>query len=942
MSSYLSRPYQEGRPSPLPNVDIVRSNVRELQTKYDQNQAIIESTIAKFDMIKLLRPEENEYLAGRLIEAQSAIDAYSQSNGDLSRNTTRDTMLSAFKGIYKDPIILNAIEQKTKYDNLNAEVAKRKEKNDGSYSDVNYQYSIYKGGVQDYMQGKTKKLGDLSYTPQANPQKELKDIADNIEKYDTEIEKTWTEDGYIYTQKGKVMSPDKLKAIAESFLTDGAKKQLTINGWASIHQGTTEEERMMNTKTSFEGFKTRTLENEREKVLLAEGQATKTGSETDKKNADIARENYSNLEKGLDDILKNGSAEQMYGTVYRESTLNNFANTFKYNTVGITDIKGDTTYMAKVKMNYDMQRDAIKDSQWQMDYNLKLRKEGLTTDENGNLVGDGSAFQTKADFGAEVPEAGNVQQQAFEEIDGLDKTITQKTTALFNTLDETTQQAIDLEVKNSNGTKTREDVLIEYSQGGKISHADANMLNTLIVDRYTKQEEYQKYKSEAEKEAEVDLDTPQMLKRLHDNPNIKIMWKGNVQSAKKVLQDNGIIDVNGNQRLNLKDNRKVFDSVKKSILADKALSATQVFDYKNYLTKLAESFGENINNILVKGETEYRQGTSIGAYSGSAFTPETLKPNSKTAQFLAAHKKGGAYNKAGIFSADDSFDDIPEVNSYFRKVSPQEIDLKIGQKIMANTKTGFGKVTTVKPGTPEYEDIAQQAGFEIKGTLPIELKKVPNQPNMIAITLGAGSSTKIKPTGIPNNQVLRIEDLSPRVLSQVNLYNTKPMLTLKNFPPVKQLATFSDIEGDKLAGFANVHFGGMNSANVAQASLVTKNGATSFYFNRYQEQLGTEDKPTPLGVAIKGIINSPDTYVEASRTDNADGVFIMPKIVKGDTTVFVNTPTIEGGLITEKNTDIAYKKMKFTPQTYINEYLVAVLNSKNQNQIDKLIKLYGE
>ena len=942
MSSFLSQSYQPGNPLELPNVDIVRSNVKELQTKYDSNKAIIDQTLAKFQMMKLARPQDDEYAAAKLMEAQSAIDAYSQSNGDLSRNTTRDTMLSAFKSIYQDPIILNSFEQKAKLDTLNTEVAKRKEKGDGSYSDQNYSYSLYKGGVQDYMDGKTKKLGDLSYVPQANPQKELKDIADNIEKYDTEIEKTWTDNGYIYTQKGKVMSADKLKAIAESFLTDGAKKQLVVNGWASIHQGTTEEERMNNTKKSFSGFMTRSLEAEKQNVILAEGQATKTGSDADKKNAEIARENYSNLEKGLNDILTNGSAEQMYGTVYRESTLNNFANIFKYNTVDITDIKGDTTHMAKVKMEYDMQRDAVKDSQWQMDYNLKLRKEGLTTDENGNLVGDGSAFQTKADFGAVVPEAGNVQKQAFEEIDGLDKTITQKANALYNTLDGKTQEAINLEVKNSNGAKTKEDVLIEYSQGGKISHADANMLNTLIVDRYSKQEEYQKYKTEAEKEAEVDLDTPQMVERLYNNPNIKIMWKGTIQSAKKVLEDTGIVDSNGNKRLNLKENREVFDSVKRSILADKALSSTQVFDYKNYLTKLAESLGENINNILVKGVPEYRQGTSIGAYSGSQFTPETLKPNSKTAKFLEIHKKGGAYNRDGIFSSDDSFDDIPEVDAYFRKVSPQEIDIKIGQKIMANSTTGFGKITTVRPGTPEYIDIAQQAGYDIKGTLPIELKKVPNQPNLVTISLGAGSSRKIEPKDVANMPQLRIEDLSPRVLSQVNLYDSKPMLTLKNFPPIKQSATFSDMEGTKLAGFANVHFGGMNSANINQANMVTKNGATSFYFNRYQEQLGTEDKPTQLGRAIKNMINSTDTYVEAEKTDNEDGIFIMPKIVKGDTTVFINSPTIEGGLITEKNTDIAYKKMKFTPQTYINEYLVAVLSSKNQNQIDKLVKLYGQ
>jgi len=248
MSSYLSRPYQEGRPSPLPNVDIVRSNVRELQTKYDQNQAIIESTIAKFDMIKLLRPEENEYLAGRLIEAQSAIDAYSQSNGDLSRNTTRDTMLSAFKGIYKDPIILNAIEQKTKFDNLNAEVAKIKEKGDGSYSDVNYQYSIYKGGVQDYMQGKTKKLGDLSYVPYVDLTEEhlkkLKTIKDikgkrviETPEYDINGQPT----GRLISKSIDGLTPTEIQNYFGGIITSQELNQMKINGWAKYAQPETKD-----------------------------------------------------------------------------------------------------------------------------------------------------------------------------------------------------------------------------------------------------------------------------------------------------------------------------------------------------------------------------------------------------------------------------------------------------------------------------------------------------------------------------------------------------------------------------------------------------------------------------------------------------------------------------------------------------------------------------
>ena len=937
MASYQSLSAQFNPVQPPMDVDFMGKVLMAKEGQTNANIAQIDETLGQLKIQEnmLIGDQRKARFANNV---QTLLDEVNKSgklnlqSGDFTRRM-KNYVTTAL-----DDYTLDHIAKANNIRAFQADVAEKKKKGDGSYNDVNYAYSAYKGGLQEYVNEQTDELGNLSYVPNVSWQKELKDLSENIEKYDTEIKKTWTENGYIYTREGKVMSADKLKNIAQTFLTDGAKKQMTVDGWASIHQGNTEEERVSNTKTAFNDFKIRTLDAEKENVLLAKAEAAKTGSETDKKNAEIAQENYDNLEKGLNNIYENGSAEQMYGTIYKESTLNSFANTFKYNTVDITDIKGDTTYMAKVKMDYDMQRDAVKDAQWKADYDLK------SIEVNGGAQG---TFQTKADFGAEVPEAGNVQQKAFEEIDGLDNVINSKVNELYNTLDEDTQKAIDLEVKNSKGLKNKEDVLIEYAQGGKISHADADALNTLIVDRFSKQEEYQKYKKEAEKEAEASLDTPQLVERLYNNPNIKIMWKGNdgkerMYSAKEVLVNNGIVDSQGKKLKNLKDNKAVFEGIKKSMLADKALSAKQVYDYKNYISQLANSLGENIKDIIVKGETQYTQGSGMGQYMGAIATSETLNPNSKTAKFIAEHKKRGGYNRAGIFSEDDSFDDIPEADSYFQKTDPSKINLRIGEKIMANAKTSFGLVTTVRPGTPEYADIAQQVGFDLKGNLPIELKKIPDQPNMISVSLGAGSATKIKPTEIPNEQKLRIEDLSQRVLSQVNLYNTKPKITLENFPPVKQKATYSDMKGVTLAGFAKQYYGGTDKNSVYLASLTTKEGASNFYFSQFADKLGTEDKPTLLGKTIKNIINSPDTYVEAQKTINADGIFILPVIVKGDTTVFTPNPTTEEGLINENNTDIAYKNMKFNPQKYVNEYLISVLKSNNQNQIDKLTKIYGE
>lgn len=237
MSSYLSQPYQAGQTPKYTDISIIDNTLSTLQNRYTQNKAIIDQTLAKFEMMKLARPQDDEYAAAKLMEAQSAIDAYSKSNGDLSRNTTRDTMLSAFKSIYQDPIILNSLEQKSKLDKLNAEVAKRKEKGDGSYSDMNYQYSLYKGGVQDYMEGKTKKLGDLSYSPYVDYKKTSMEKALKLKelKGDQEIEVPDTNNpGYMIKTKVSGLTAEEVVNYFPDLLDGNERQQMIIDGWSQL------------------------------------------------------------------------------------------------------------------------------------------------------------------------------------------------------------------------------------------------------------------------------------------------------------------------------------------------------------------------------------------------------------------------------------------------------------------------------------------------------------------------------------------------------------------------------------------------------------------------------------------------------------------------------------------------------------------------------------
>ena len=836
----------------------------------------------------------------------------------------------------KDPIVQGILVSKANVDNLQAEYKKIVEKDPSKANEVNLNYALYKGGYNDYMQGRVKKVGSMSYTPNIEYRKELKDIAENIEKFDTEIEKTWVDgQGYIYTQKGKRITEDRIRNIAESFLTDGAKKQMVIDGWGSIHQGNTEEERMANTVKAFEQYKVNKLSSEKELLATYRGQANKTGSEVDKENLRLANENYNNIEKGLNNIGQSGSAEQMYGTIYKSSTLDNFSKTFAYNTVDITDIKSDTTYMSKVRMSFDAEQDRIKNAMAEKKYQLDVKKAGMKTDANGNLVSEISPFITKSGMDNEVEKAGNVQKEAFQEISGLNEVIKAQEDSVFNSLSTEVQADIDREVKNSKGLKSRADVLVEYHQGGLVTGEEADTLNSLINDRYAKQEVYNRYAKEVDAIAEKKLDSPDLYKELYDNPNIKIMWKGNdgkerLYPAKDVLVNSGLVNKNGEK---IKSSKQVTDAIKKSMLADKFLSDSgnaQLITKNTNLINLARLNNENINDVVISSQDK--------RHSGRGYQSNEINPNTITGQYILKHSKGKGFDSS---IKTDSFDDINTANAYFKEVDAEERNRKIGERLMKDKTVTFGKIVMVQPGTLEYTQIATQAGFNIKDTKPIEIRKIPNQPDMVAITVGEGSSKKIEPSDVPNEQKLRISELNPNVLSQINLYNTKAKLNVNNFPPMAQNASYTDKVGTAVSSVAQTFYGGNTRDIVERAKLTTKTGAENFYFNRYEELLGTSENPTKIGRAVKNMINSTDNVVETQKTKEGGYTYILPVLKKGNKTVFVPDPVAEN-LITNENADITQRNIKFIPQDYFNNYVLEVLESQNKNEIDKFIKIYGQ
>lgn len=236
MSSYLSTPYEMSVPQESVNVQLVGTVLNKLQNKYDTNKALIDQTLEKYKSLRGISDADNEYIAARVAQAESAVKNFAQTNGDLSRSSNRDSMMSAMRGVYEDPLVKNAVQQRVKLENYETEVARLKDKNDGRYSDVNYQYGLYKAGLQDYKEGKTKGLGSLNYSNNIDISKTYLEKLETVKKLKGERSVEYlSKDGTTkYTRQIKGMTDSEIRKYVGTLMTAEENHQLKINGWAKF------------------------------------------------------------------------------------------------------------------------------------------------------------------------------------------------------------------------------------------------------------------------------------------------------------------------------------------------------------------------------------------------------------------------------------------------------------------------------------------------------------------------------------------------------------------------------------------------------------------------------------------------------------------------------------------------------------------------------------
>ena len=235
MSSYLSSEYKISQPQESVNTQLVGNVLKSLNDKYTYNKSIVDQTLAKYKSLRGLREQDNQYIASKIKEAESAMDNYGQNNGNLAFSSVKDTMLSALSNVYEDPFIKNAVMQKAKVDQYDMQVDEtRKGKNGDKYNSANYQYGKYKAGVNDYLAGKTDTIGNLEYIEYVDKSKVALDVVKQLKDLRGKqvIE---TVDPYDPTKKIKKtidgLTADEIFRYMPGLLPNTVDRQMEVDAW---------------------------------------------------------------------------------------------------------------------------------------------------------------------------------------------------------------------------------------------------------------------------------------------------------------------------------------------------------------------------------------------------------------------------------------------------------------------------------------------------------------------------------------------------------------------------------------------------------------------------------------------------------------------------------------------------------------------------------------
>jgi hypothetical protein len=395
LSNYLSKTYIAQPPISYVDLGVVEKTLNTLEGKYNANNAAIQQALLTYNTkLKGLRDSDNEYIAGRLKEVTSVIDNYSQKNGNLAYSYNKDSILSAVTSLMDDPIVQDAVAStanKAAYDTQYQQILKKDPKLANS---ANYEYGQFAGGYQDYMQGKSKKLGAMQYTPYTDLTEEnlkkLKTIKEIKGKRFVEYPDP-TNPGQIITKEIDGLEDWEINKYLGSTMTSQELGQMRINSWAKFGGNNIEANRssIVSQYDDYKNQKNTYYTNQKE---LNDAIANNSSMPDDKR-AEATRRSKE-LTESINDLKAMDASvldtTTVASTLERASYLNGISQLAGAEWSSGT--KKDEVYFENQKLDLDKQKFELEKQKLDLEQFKALKEAGV--DAQGNPITTGVVSQT--------------------------------------------------------------------------------------------------------------------------------------------------------------------------------------------------------------------------------------------------------------------------------------------------------------------------------------------------------------------------------------------------------------------------------------------------------------------------------------------------------------------------------------------------------------------
>jgi len=627
-----------------------------MEGRYNQNKAQIQQVLDAYGSIDLLRDEDKQYLAGKLNDITNEINQ--SGNRNLAKSYVAQNIFSKVKTVAQDAVVLDAMESTSKYNNFVKQVQETKEKKPELYNDANYNFALYEGGFNDYMQGKTNKVGTLNYTPFKDVQKKLNDEIYKIEQLSKEQTIQYIDnEGYIKEVKKQMLTPDEVRQIAASNLNNDDFKQIEINGWVNTggYQDTSivdSAKAYVKEKVDYNSAKALSIQ-----ALIDNGGLDKD-TEASYKNQVQA---YTNQVKELERYGNSlSSVKQAASYVEKERTVENAVKTFGGLHVQSTSWKKNDVFWEQ--RNYELKQAELK---YQIEKDAKAEK--VKQAGVSDLIVSNLPLTSE-----EMPDIDNLESKVDAEATiyqtSYDTTLKEYRTKIEDLSKKGDKEAIAVMAlyKENLKTQTEADAFFNAAQKQIQTNSGLRILEnkdgvptnymSLISDSRNKYKKLIEAKVQASEEAEKQhtdstINTDETFSAFYNNPNTKMMWKdvNGVEKAMpvyKVLQANGLMDAKGKKIGDLNDKKEVLNTLKKSYYADKILTRTNENSRDtswSSVRELAKMFGEKADDVT---------------FGGTIWEDTvTFNPKTKTGQFLLQARKNGVYDTFNFSDQSLSSDD---------------------------------------------------------------------------------------------------------------------------------------------------------------------------------------------------------------------------------------------------------------------------------------------